>query len=165
MNANMPPRAPRDLTGMLAHATHVLNTQLAAALSEIGISAREQCVLAHALEAERTQNQLAELADLDKTTMVVTVDKLEKAGYAERRPSSTDRRARIIHVTEAGRKIAASGQQLVDRVHSAALGALPENTRAVFVDALQELIDGHLAQPAASEQPVRRARPPRRVVA
>jgi MarR family transcriptional regulator for hemolysin len=35
-------------------------------------------------------------------THVVTVDELEKAGLAERRPSSRDRRARVISVTEAG---------------------------------------------------------------
>jgi len=48
------------------------------------------------MEAERTQIQIAELAYLDKTTMVVTVDALEKAGLAQRRQSSTDRRARIV---------------------------------------------------------------------
>ena len=41
---------------------------------------------------------------LDKTTMVVTVDELERAGLAERQASSTDRRARIIKVTPAGRR-------------------------------------------------------------
>src|SRR5689334_22207962 len=100
-----PERTERDLTGMLVHAGHVLNTKLTAALAEIGITPRHQCILIKAMEAERTQIQLAELADLDKTTMVVTLDDLEAAGYAERRPSATDRRARIVHVTEAGARI------------------------------------------------------------
>ena len=60
------------------------------------------CVLYHALGGEFTQIQLAEQCALDKTTMVVTMDALEKAGLAERRPSPTDRRARIIAVTDAG---------------------------------------------------------------
>ncbi|WP_407561411.1 MarR family winged helix-turn-helix transcriptional regulator [Streptomyces sp. 184] len=157
-----PARTVLDLTGTLVHTAHVLNTRLAAALSEVGLLQREQCVLVHALEAERTQGQLAELARMDKTTMVVTVDGLEKAGYAERRPSSTDRRARIIHVTEAGAEIAARGQEVVDRVHRDVLDALPAAQREIFVGALENLTEGALAEPVHSDQPVRRARQARR---
>lgn len=157
-----PARTVPDLTGILMHSAHVLNTRLSAALDEVGLLQREQCVLVHALAAERTQGQLAELSHMDKTTMVVTVDGLEKAGYAERRPSSTDRRARIIHVTEAGAEIAARGQEVVDRVHQEVLDTLPEAQRNAFTDALEGLMAGPLAQPVASEQPVRRSRQARR---
>src|SRR3954453_11219006 len=102
MTASAPTRTVTDLSYLLSQASHVLTTQMAAAFTEIGITPREYCVLFHAQETERTQIQLAKVSDLDKTTMVVTVDELEKAGLAERRPSSTDRRARIIAVTEAG---------------------------------------------------------------
>ena len=155
--AKTPAHTVHDLTGYLTHAGHVLETQLSAALAEVGLTLRMQCVLRHALEEERTQIQLAELAYMDKTTMVVTVDALEKAGYAERKPSATDRRARIIAVTEAGAKIAAEGQQIVDRVHAETLAALTAAQRKPFVDALVTLVDGHLATPVEA-QPVRRAR-------
>jgi MarR family transcriptional regulator for hemolysin len=114
-----------------------------------------QCVLVHALEEERTQIQLAALADLDKTTMVSTVDELEKLGYAERRPSATDRRARIIAVTDRGRAAAEEGQRIVDRVHAEALGYLAPADRVSFVQALGELA-GTTRDPGP--QPVRRAR-------
>jgi DNA-binding MarR family transcriptional regulator len=155
--AKIPARTVPDLTGYLTHAGHVLETQLSAALAEIGLTLRMQCVLRHALEAERTQIQIAELAYMDKTTMVVTVDALEKAGYAERKPSATDRRARIIAVTDAGAKIAAEGQRIVDQVHAEALEALGSTQRKPFVDALTTLVDGHLATPVEA-QPVRRSR-------
>ncbi|MEI8411746.1 MULTISPECIES: MarR family winged helix-turn-helix transcriptional regulator [unclassified Kribbella] len=155
--AKTPPRTVPDLTGYLTHAGHVLETQLSAALAEVGLTLRMQCVLRHALEAERTQIQLAELAYMDKTTMVVTVDALEKAGYAERKPSATDRRARIIAVTDAGAAIAQEGQRIVDRVHAEALEVLAATQRKPFVDALIELVDGHLSTPVEA-QPVRRAR-------
>ncbi|NUR99451.1 MAG: winged helix-turn-helix transcriptional regulator [Kribbellaceae bacterium] len=155
--AQPPERTVPDLTGYLTHAGHVLETQLSAALAEIGLTLRMQCVLRHALEAERTQIQIAELAYLDKTTMVVTVDALEKAGYAERKPSATDRRARIIAVTDAGARIAAEGQRIVDRVHADALAALAASQRQPFVDAMTTLVDGPLATPV-SAQPVRRSR-------
>jgi DNA-binding MarR family transcriptional regulator len=146
-----------DVSFLLQHTAHVLTTQMSAALAEIDMTPRAHCVLAHALQAERTQAQLAELSDLDKTTMVVTVDALEKAGYAERKPSATDRRARIIAVTESGAKIAAEGQQIVDRVHAEALAALAAPERRTFVDAVTTLVDGPLATPVTA-QPVRRSR-------
>jgi DNA-binding MarR family transcriptional regulator len=153
-----PERASPDLSFLLDHTGHVLRSQMTAALAEIGLTPRMHCVLVHALEEERTQIQLAEIGDMDKTTMVVTVDALEKAGLAERRPSSRDRRARIIAVTEEGARVAARSQQIADGVHEAALGSLPAEERGVFLRALNTLVTGHLATPAESPQPVRRAR-------
>src|SRR4051794_19217980 len=125
MTAMAPSRSEPDLSFLLDHSSHVLRSRMAAALGEIGLTARMHCVLVHALEEERTQIQLAELGDMDKTTMVVTVDALEQAGLAERRPSSTDRRARIVAVTKEGARMARRSQRVVDRVHQEALAALP----------------------------------------
>lgn len=163
--ASAPPRgalgADADLSFLLQHTAHVLNTQMTAALAEIGMSPRAHCVLAHAAQTERTQAQLAELCDLDKTTMVVTVDQLERDGLAERVPSATDRRARIIRVTAAGADVAAAGQEIVDRVHGNVLGALPEPERAAFVSALNRLVSGHLAAAADCPEGVQAVRRPR----
>jgi MarR family transcriptional regulator for hemolysin len=145
-----PERTVRDVTGLLNHAGHVMSNRLAAALADVDLTPRMQCVLVHALEEERTQIQLAALADLDKTTMVSTVDDLEARGLAERRPSATDRRARIIAVTEKGRLAAAEGQRIVDRVHGEVLDGLD---LSAFVAALDRLIDG-----ATVGGPVRRPR-------
>jgi MarR family transcriptional regulator for hemolysin len=158
MTASAPTRTVVDLSHLLSQASHVLTTQMAAAFTEIAITPREYCVLFHAQEAERTQIQLAKISDLDKTTMVVTVDNLEKAGLAERRPSSTDRRARIIAVTEAGERAVAEGMKVADRVHRDVLAALPEDQRQVFVSALSGLVEGHLSTPVESEHAVRRPR-------
>ena len=115
---------------------------MAAALAEVGMTARMHCVLVKALEEERTQIQIAELGDMDKTTMVVTVDALEKAGLAERRPSATDRRARIIAVTGAGAEMAERSQAIVDRVHTEAVASLPEALRPALLEALTLLAAG-----------------------
>ncbi|MFF0748266.1 MarR family winged helix-turn-helix transcriptional regulator [Streptomyces sp. NPDC004267] len=158
MTAMAPTRTEPDLSYLLDHSSHVLRSQMAARLGEIGLTARMHCVLVHALEEERTQAQLAEIGDMDKTTMVVTVDALEKAGLAERRASSADRRARIIAVTEEGAKVAAQSQRIVDEVHQAALGALPEEEREVLVRALNRLVTGHLETAVEGPRTARRAR-------
>jgi DNA-binding MarR family transcriptional regulator len=158
MTAMAPIRTEPDLSFLLDHASHVLRTRMSAALAEIGLTARMHCVLVHALEEERTQIQLAEIGDMDKTTMVVTVDALEKAGLAERRPSGKDRRARIVAVTEEGARVAERSQEIVDRVHEEALATLPADERKVFLRAMNRLVTGHLASPAENPRPVRRAR-------
>jgi MarR family transcriptional regulator for hemolysin len=158
MSTLTPPRTAPDLSFLLSHTSHVLNTRLTAALAEIGMTVRGHCVLMHALPGELTQIELAKLSDLDKTTMVVTLDELEAAGLAERRPAATDRRARIVVATDQGRRVAAAGEQIVDRVHGEVLAALPAADRDVFSGALSQLAAGYLATPAAGERPVRRPR-------
>ena len=146
-----------DLGLLLSRAAHGLKAELTAGLTELGISPRAHCVLSHALGGELTQSQLAGLCSLDKTTMVVTIDELERAGLAERRPSSTDRRARIIWVSPAGEQLVERGREVIARIYDDVLGTLPEGEREAFVDAL-ELVAGRLADPPRCETPVRRPR-------
>jgi MarR family transcriptional regulator for hemolysin len=156
----IPGRQVTDISFLLNHTSHVLATRMAAAFAEIGSTPREYCVLAHALGGQYTQIELATLADLDKTTMLNTMDYLERAGYAERTPSPADRRARIIAVTPAGAALVTAGHAIADRVHREVLDALPEPQREAFAGALASLAAGLLAEPAASGRLVRRARAP-----
>src|SRR5262245_4190572 len=145
-----------DLAFMLAHVSHVLTTELTAALAGLGITPRSNCVLCSALTGEHTQIKLAEMCELDKTTMVVTVDELEKAGLVERQTSATDRRARIIVVTDKGRTVSAEAQRVVARIHEDVLSALPEEQREGFMTGLTSLVQGRLANPVACERAPRR---------
>ena len=146
-----------DLGLLLSRAAHGLKAELTAGLTEVGISPRAYCVLAKAMGGELTQSQLAGLCSLDKTTMVVTIDELEKAGLAERRLSSTDRRARILWVTPAGEETVARGGEVVARIYDDVLGALPAAERERFVEALSH-VAGRLAEPPQCSPAVRRPR-------
>jgi MarR family transcriptional regulator, transcriptional regulator for hemolysin len=145
-----------DLMLLLRVASHALETELAARLAELGITPRERCVLAAAAGGELTQTELAHRCNLDKTTMVVTMDTLEKAGLAERRTSATDRRARIIAVTEAGRRLVAASERVVAEIYDDVLKSLPGNESDAFVRGLRQLAEGRLAQPTRCERPPRR---------
>jgi DNA-binding MarR family transcriptional regulator len=149
-----------DLSFLLTHTSHVLASRMNSAFAEIGITPREYCVLAHAMGGQFTQIELAKLADLDKTTMLNTMDYLEREGYAERTPSPADRRARIITVTPAGADLVATGSEIADRVHREVLETLPADARQVFTDALNSLVAGPLADATEHERPVRRTRVP-----
>jgi DNA-binding MarR family transcriptional regulator len=145
-----------DLAFLLAHASHVLSTELTAALAGLGITPRANCVLSSALPGDRTQIQLADTCQLDKTTMVGTIDELEQAGLVERQTSPTDRRARLIVVTDRGREVHARARTVVADVYRDVLGTLPENERAGFTSGLTRLVDDRLSTPVACERAPRR---------
>src|SRR4051794_7004423 len=114
-----------NLCWLLSRASYTLTTELTAAFEELGISPRGHGVLAAAATGEHTQTELARMVGLDKTTMVVTLDELEAAGLAERRPSPTDRRARVIAVTKAGARKLRRAEAICDAIRDDVLGVLP----------------------------------------
>ncbi|MEU0411604.1 MarR family winged helix-turn-helix transcriptional regulator [Streptomyces griseorubiginosus] len=149
-----------DLTFLLSWTSHALQTEMTAGLSDLGITPRAHCILHKAVSADLTQTQIADSLGLDKTTMVVLTDKLEKDGLAERVPSSTDRRARIIRATPAGLELLARSNKIVSAIQNDVLGTLPDELRGAFVDALTRLVEGRLATFAECEQPPRRRSSP-----
>jgi len=153
------PETKVDLGFLLSQASYALSTQLTAALAAVGITPRAYCVLSKALGAEKTQGALAAECGLDKTTMVVTVDELEAAGLAERRPSTSDRRVRIIAVTPEGARKVAEAAEIVERVQREVLADLSPEEREGFLAGLARLAGGRLATPAPCERPPRRRAP------
>ena len=125
-------------------------------VEDLGISPRAHAVLTTAMTGELTQSEIARIVGLDKTTMVVTVDELEAEGLAERRPSLTDRRARVSGVTEAGKGKAREADKVLDHVRDDVLGVLDPDERDVFLRALGRLACGRLAEPVRCSHPVRR---------
>jgi MarR family transcriptional regulator for hemolysin len=156
MATSAPSAVSVDLSMLLNQASYALATKMTQELAAVGITPREYCVLMKSLPGELTQNRVAELAALDRTTMVVTVDALEQAGLAERRPSDTDRRARIIAVTSAGRRVVARADAIVAGIYDEILGELPDTEREPFVAALTRLVEGSLATPSHTEPRPRR---------
>ena len=150
------PTTAEDLGLLFSLASHGLATRMAAAFDGEGMTPRAHCVLSKAMGEELTQGRLAELSGLDKTTMVATIDELERSGLAERRPGPNDRRARVIAVTPKGEDVVARGREIVDRVQQEILGELPGEEREVFVNALSRLVNCGLGTPAECEQRVRR---------
>ena len=147
---------PSDLCWLLSRASYILTTEMTAALEDLRVSPRAHCVLSAAMSGDHTQTELAKMVGLDKTTMVVTLDELESAGLAERKPSKADRRARVIGVTTAGQRKVRRAEEIAERVRANVLEALPPGDREVFLSSLTKLVSGRLSEPAQCSQPVRR---------
>lgn len=150
-----------NLGWLLSQASYAIATELGAALEPLGISPRSYCVLATAMGGEHSQTELTHLVGMDKTTMVVTLDALEEAGLAERRPSAADRRARVIAVTKQGEKTVAKARELIEAVQADVLGALPAAERKRFVASLEGLVSDRLAEPIECGSAPRRREPGR----
>jgi DNA-binding MarR family transcriptional regulator len=148
-----------DLCWLLSRASHTLTTEMTAGLEAMNLSPRAHHVLLTAMTGPHTQIELARLVGLDKTTMVVTLDELEAAGLAERRPSPEDRRARVIVVTKAGERKVRQAAAILDRIREDVLGTLPDDEREVFLGSLRKLVTERLGAPVATAVPVRRRAP------
>jgi MarR family transcriptional regulator, transcriptional regulator for hemolysin len=128
-----------NLGWLLAQASHVLKTELTAALEELGISPRAHHVLTTAMQGEYTQTRLARIVGLDKTTMVVTLDELEARGLAERLHSANDRRTRVVAVTKAGAARVRQAEAIAQQIQTELLETLPAGERRALLDGLARL--------------------------
>ena len=124
---------------LLSRANWLQKAEIEAALETAGLSTRQHQVLTAALDGERTQTQLANILGLDKTTMMVTLDELERERLAERLPLPSDRRARIVAVTPEGRKLLRRADKAFAEANERVLSRLPEQERSVFLQALERL--------------------------
>ena len=122
-----------NLAWLLGQAHYALLSEVNAAFAPLGISSRGYHVLAAALTGEHTQS--------------------------ERRPSETDRRARVIVVTEAGERKVTEGREVIKAIQAGVLETLPARQRAIFLDSLATLVRERLAEPVECSPPLRRREP------
>lgn len=86
-----------------------------------------------------TQHDLAAAAEIDASTLVATLDALERRGLAERRILPQDRRKRAIHLTPEGEAALRRGRALAKQVGDELFGTLSDDERAQFELLLRKL--------------------------
>jgi DNA-binding MarR family transcriptional regulator len=85
------------------------------------------------------QNVLAAEFGLSPHSITDLVDGLERLGMAERRPDPTDRRAKLVAITEAGEAGLDVANATRDRLLTQIFGALSQADRATFLRLLDQL--------------------------
>jgi len=114
--------------------------RFAAALARIDLHLREFAALnIVAAKPGLTQHELAAAAEIDASTLVATLDALERRGLAERRVMPEDRRKRAIHLTPEGEAALSSGRALAKRLGDELFGALTRDERRQFELLLRKL--------------------------
>lgn len=91
--------------------------------------------------AIRTQAALAEAIGADKTRIIAILDELQEKGLIERVADPDDRRARILAITQQGRRLKETVQAEIQRGEEHWLGTLSATDRAVFLRVLEQLSD------------------------
>jgi len=120
------------------------------ALRKWDLTGKDLRVLAFASDRPTSQQELCQLSETDRTTMVAVVDKLEHLGYAERTRSATDRRKYLVTLTPMGRKTLRTAMNHLDRIEAGFLAPLTEAERGQLHDLIRRLYVAH--DPTCLEQ-------------
>ncbi|GAB0108553.1 MarR family transcriptional regulator [Nocardia sp. JMUB6875] len=87
----------------------------------------------------RGQGVLAQEIGADKTRIIAVLDDLQDRGLIERRPDPADRRARLLALTPAGRRLRDAAQAEIQAREDRLLDKLPDADRRGFLNALTTL--------------------------
>ncbi|HEX4806808.1 MAG TPA: MarR family transcriptional regulator [Conexibacter sp.] len=141
IGGDKPPAQLAHYTGFLLNWVAARSrTRFAAALAEQDLHLREFAALnIVAAQPGLTQHQLAAAAEIDASTLVATLDALERRGLAERRVLAEDRRKRAIHLTPDGEAALARGRALAGQVGDELFGRLTANERRQLETLLRKL--------------------------
>jgi DNA-binding MarR family transcriptional regulator len=95
------------------------------------------------------QSGIADLLELEPITVARLIDRMEEAGWVERRPDPSDRRAHRLFMTERAAQIFSRMRQLGDIVRGEAMAGLNETERETLLDLLLHVrgnLCGHTAR-------------------
>lgn len=106
----------------------------------LGLTAAQARLLL-SLERNPDENQVfhADQLEIEPITLTRIVDRLEEAGWVERRSDPGDRRARILHLTDKSRGIVTRLRATVETLFEDMLGGFDAGERAAFASLLERI--------------------------
>ena len=144
--------------GFLIHdVSRLLRGWFDARAQDQGLTRAQWRVLVHLAAREGVnQTELADILELDTVTLGRHIDKLQSAGWLERRPDPKDRRAWQLHLLPAARPILTRMERLAEETMAMALEGLSTEERRVFITTLGR-IKRNIMEDGAEEAPEGRA--------
>lgn len=135
--------AEEDLGALLARATRRLVAEERPLLAKRGLTMWAYIALSQLADGPAaSQLELAEAIGYDKTRLIALLDELEGEGLVTREPDPSDRRARVIALTAAGRKRHAAARRAIAAMEDRVLDGLGEIDRRRLRGALARLAGG-----------------------
>jgi DNA-binding MarR family transcriptional regulator len=110
-------------------------------MSGCGLSMARTKVLLRLREGPTRQHVLAAEFGLAPHSITDIVDALERQGLAERRPDPTDRRAKLVAITDAGQACLGVASAARERLMAQIFGVLSQEDRAALLRLLDILDD------------------------
>ena len=151
-------RAHDDVLGyLLKHAYFALEQRTQAALDDMGVTVRDLGVLRVIAGGEaQSQQEVAAVLGVDRTSMVALLDALEHRGIVARRPAEQDRRRNVVMLTGDGWDLFRRAENQYAEAEREFTAVLGDNGAARLRQALRTV----LAEAAAPEQEYRTGRRP-----
>jgi DNA-binding MarR family transcriptional regulator len=97
-----------DLAILIAASYRVVTDRLQQAMAKAGLEDMRPAfgyVIRALANGQLSVSELARVLDVTKQAASQTVDEMERAGFVERRPSSSDRRMKALALTAKGRRV------------------------------------------------------------
>lgn len=91
------------------------------------------------------QSGLAEILEIENITVGRLVDRMEEAGWVERRADPSDRRARLLYTTEKVAPVMERMRELAEATRNEALAGLAPAQRDALIDTLIQ-VRGNLSE-------------------
>lgn len=98
------------------------------------------------------QRSLASLMGLDTSTTAGVVDRLEARGLLRRSASPTDRRVKLLAITEDGETLLADIQPQVAAAQARMLAPLTDAEKPLFLDMLTRMVRAHQSGSGAADE-------------
>jgi len=134
MTADLP---DRNLGFLLHDAARLMRKRFEQKARHLGLTRSQWQVLANLLRNEGIQQgALAELLEIEPITLVRLVDRLEAAGFVERRAHPTDRRVRLLYLTKKVHPMLQEMRTLAAATREEALVGIPAADRDRLMDML-----------------------------
>jgi DNA-binding MarR family transcriptional regulator len=150
------PYDPERSFGFLLHdVARLLRKKFDQRARALGLSRSQWQVLVHLSRHEGiNQSGLAEILEIENITLGRLVDRLEEAGWVERRPDPRDRRVRLLYMTEKVAPVMESMRELAEMTRNEALEGLKPGEREALIDTLT-----HIRANLSERSPAREAKP------
>jgi len=103
--------AAQAWAGMLAFITG--QDRLRALRMELDLGVGKSELLIKLAQSPMTLREIAQAAEVDPSAATVAVDRLEQRGLVQRRAHPDDKRRRLVHLTDAGERAAATAQRIL----------------------------------------------------
>ena len=127
---------------LLTDATRLLRKRFEARGSAHGLSSSQWRLLANVVrEGEATQARLAELLEIEPISVSRLVDRMEQAGWVERRADRADRRVRLVAPTARARDAYSTLKGMASEIYREAMDGLDEAQRSALIAALATIVE------------------------
>ncbi len=128
---------------LLTTAQHEVNQQISGRLKEFDLTPAQYGILNYLWEnTVATPKELAQMLQVENSTMSGILDRLQKKGLIERHTDENDRRSVQVKMTDEGNLLKAAVLDTVAQLNSEVLDVIDEDKREIFLDCLRTI--GHV---------------------